>query len=472
MANRWAGILLSLLISTASFAQEAHYWTNQVGATATMLGGAVTAGIRDNSAIFYNPGALGYIENTSLSAVGDAYFVNWLTIKNGAGQGLDLTNRRVSRTGQLFSGIVKNKKNPDFSVNYAVLNRHNFDYRMFANNEAQYDVIESRPGLENYLGSYDYLNITREDWLGVGLGHVLGESRDWGIGASVFLVVRSQDWSRVFRANVTEDTAGVNNLLAFVDMTNNFEYRAYGLVSKIGFSFDNETWVFGFTIKPPLLNVNLLGRGSMFNNVTTYIPSQSAVAPQFNVIREKLQTTYKTPWTLDLGAGFKWGESNIVGLRAAYYAKVAPYSLFEESSTTSTDTLVFDNIRTASKRVLNLGIGVSHDITSDFAALVGFRTDFNHYDNNAVNRDENLVNSIAYWDLYSLSGGVLWHREKFDLNLGAQYQVGRSDGDLQQINLTDPKDFRLLQGERDFTASTSTGQFLIVLGFTYKFPRI
>ena len=44
-------------------AQDAHYWTNQYGTTGNLLGGAVVGSVVDLSAVFYNPGAVGLIQD-------------------------------------------------------------------------------------------------------------------------------------------------------------------------------------------------------------------------------------------------------------------------------------------------------------------------------------------------------------------------------------------------------------------------
>ena len=37
--------------------QDSHYWTNQYGTRATLLGGAVIGSVLDLSGTYYNPGA-------------------------------------------------------------------------------------------------------------------------------------------------------------------------------------------------------------------------------------------------------------------------------------------------------------------------------------------------------------------------------------------------------------------------------
>ena len=56
-----------MLFFINAHSQENNYWYNQVGVRGTLLSGAVTAGVRDNSATYYNPGALGFLKSSSIS---------------------------------------------------------------------------------------------------------------------------------------------------------------------------------------------------------------------------------------------------------------------------------------------------------------------------------------------------------------------------------------------------------------------
>ena len=73
--NRIPRALLALLAATAATvstlpapgrAQDTHYWNSQYGPHAMLLGGTIVGSVKDMSATYYNPGALGYIENPEL----------------------------------------------------------------------------------------------------------------------------------------------------------------------------------------------------------------------------------------------------------------------------------------------------------------------------------------------------------------------------------------------------------------------
>mgnify|MGYP006296864469 FL=1 len=95
---------LLILLIVASFtlhAQEFNYSLNGVGSRSNMLAGAVTAGVRDNSAIFYNPAGLAFIENSSLSVSSNGYYLGMFNAQNAVGSGLDLKSTTIDGLPQI-----------------------------------------------------------------------------------------------------------------------------------------------------------------------------------------------------------------------------------------------------------------------------------------------------------------------------------------------------------------------------------
>jgi hypothetical protein len=142
--------LLLALAWIESEAQINHYQSNQVGARSSMLGGAVVGYVRDNSAVYYNPSGLAYIDNSSLSVIGDAVSIEYLYEHHGAGTDVGLRSLSAEATPQIFSGILKSKKNPILTINYAVINVYASRTPTFAKSSGTYDLFKALPGEENY----------------------------------------------------------------------------------------------------------------------------------------------------------------------------------------------------------------------------------------------------------------------------------------------------------------------------------
>ena len=100
-------LLTILLDAPAAHAQDDHYWSQQYGAESTLLGGAMVGGVSDNSAVYYNPGALAFITNLSLSIDANVYRMDKILISDGAGKGLNLNSAQISIYPQIISGMVK-----------------------------------------------------------------------------------------------------------------------------------------------------------------------------------------------------------------------------------------------------------------------------------------------------------------------------------------------------------------------------
>ena len=79
-----------------SYAQiDAHYWTHQYGAKGLLLNGAVIASTEDETAIFYNPGAMGRGEKFGLSLSFLTPSYSQLTTANFLGNGTTVTDRDI-----------------------------------------------------------------------------------------------------------------------------------------------------------------------------------------------------------------------------------------------------------------------------------------------------------------------------------------------------------------------------------------
>ena len=60
-------IPILLLIGFSLSAQDRQFWDQAVGGRTALLGGVAVGGVRDYSATFYNPGALGFLSANKLS---------------------------------------------------------------------------------------------------------------------------------------------------------------------------------------------------------------------------------------------------------------------------------------------------------------------------------------------------------------------------------------------------------------------
>jgi len=465
-----------LLILFSAKGQEFNYWTQQVGSRSSMLSGAVTAGCRDNSAIFYNPGALAYINNSSLSVVGNVYFYSSLQIEDGAGQDERLRSSVVDGAPQIFSGIRKFKNNPYYTVNYALLNKELVHFNINKRIERNQDVIESRSGDEYFIGDLSYFNRIREDWLGIGWANQF--FKGIGIGGSIFFTYRSQHYSDRYYAIVSEEVIdnSIVNTLAYANIDNMLDFNSLGLLAIIGFNYERKHHSFGITITTPRINFNLFDKASLRRNANVFFENDSSLYPSFSLYYDKMKTYYRSPLIIDLGAEFSLNKTRLA-LKVSYFSKINPYSLVEINDNDleqEVDEQVRElaSVKTANKTTFNIAVGVEHHFSEKFKTLGGFRTDFNYFDSDKVNPEKTFTPGLTYWDLYHISGGVAWRWEKFTVDLGISYAFGYSKGDLQMVNMDNPNEENFLMGYTNYDTRTFYNQVNLLVGFTYYFSRM
>jgi hypothetical protein len=120
------------------------------------------------------------------------------------------------------------------------------------------------------------------------------------------------------------------------------------------------------------------------------------------------------------------------------------------------------------RQIFNIAIGMEKDIREGLSFLGGARTDLNYSSTSFLDSDR-FIPKMSYWNLYHITGGVIWSTEKAHLTLGADYAFGLSKGDLQQVNLSEPLESELLFGIKTTDTRTVHNQVYVVLGFSYSF---
>lgn len=470
--NILAVFLLSAMLMPV-LSQETHYWTRQQGSKSTLMGGAAVASIRDNSSIFYNPGAMAFIGNPSLSISANTYFINQLIIRNGAGEQLDLQSGTLDVIPQILSGVLKDFEKPEITISYAILNADFSSYDIALRHEMKYDVLEEWPGEENYISGYRYANRLRDDWVGIGSSKRLSEIV--GIGVSMFATFRTQNYYNGFESSaIVYDSSLMDyNSIGHSSFAEELNFTAAGLLWKLGVGIHLEKFNFGFSITTPRVDLNFLGNARLYRSAIVSLEQISSTNPKIITSQEGLKTTYKSPWIFDLGLEYVINKTSIA-VRIAYFTRIDAYYLVDTAGVNGSSSIYFPDAdfgvpKSAHRSVINFALGIEQKISKKIDILCGFRTDFNYLDVESLDENVDFIPYLSYWDLYHFTGGLTIHLGQSDLTFGLGYTRGKSDNSQQEVNLSDPSLDYYLFGEKDFTASARYFQMNAILGFLYFF---
>ncbi len=450
-------------------AQESNYSNYEVGAKATMLGGSVVAGVDNISAVYYNPGALSFIENSSLTLETSTIFGGNLNIENGAGNNLDIRSNFFDVIPSLFGGVVKSKKKPSWTFAYTSITVNSSFIEFNVRNSIFIDVLAGSPGDELYEGVYDYNNKIRENWLGASASKKINEN--FGLGVSLFGVYFSQNYNLRQSATASEVVGGVITAsLAHSSILRDLRFRSLGFIIKVGAVYKWDMSRIGLTVTTPEVNVDILAKGDISETISIQVPGSGVPSTTENLYGGKLTTYHYTPFVLSVGYQREWRNA-IWNFSVTYSSAIEEYKMvesdpqiFAQPPLSKPSIAAYDMAR----NLFNVSVGLRKDIRKGLSFLGGARTDLNYSTDSFLNSDK-FVPKMSYWNLYHITGGVIWSTDRAHLTLGADYAFGLSQGDLQQVNLSDPLESELLFGIKTSDTRTVHNQIYIVLGFSYSF---
>ncbi len=467
-------LLLFILLHVIVFqtiAQDDHYWSQQFGAASTLMGGSVVAGVRDNTAIYYNPGALGFISQPSLSVDANVYEIDKIFIDDGLGNGINLNSAQLSIYPQIISGLVNLVKNDRWKFSYALMTKQYSNVLINSRfTDSDFDPTLVPPNVR-FIGALDYTNQLNEQWLGLGVGYRINDHLS--VGGTLFVSYRAQSYQMTnYERLVLLD---VDTLFGSYNNDRNLKFKTFSGLFKFGLAYQTGRWKLGFTVTTP--SVQVYGSGDIQREESVVFLASTA-GDGYVVMGRKsgIKAKYHRPLSIGMGVEYATAKTRIT-FSCEYFARLNPYHIFEPESNPFIYPPLSDSMKNvigvgsflhvvnAARPVFNVAIGFSQDLGTKFTLLLGARTDFSSFSAKDSIEADNFLHMTGSWDLYHLSAGLSYHQKRNTVTIGFKYSFSPPTK-LINLGILDP-----IEEDSPMSPKVYDQSFGLIIGYTYYFPK-
>lgn len=400
----WMALALGCI--STSFAQDSHYWTNQYGTRAQLLGGLVVGSLVDLSSTYYNPGAIALVTDPSLMLATAAFQYILIDIDDPLGTGINFRNQRVRPAPGMFATSLPISGLGHNQLAVAMLTRRDFVFEADARRTDDTGVGEAKA---RFLAS--------ENWLGPTWAYPLNETV--GLGLTAYLALRSQTARLGLSLQSFDATGAVSNTAV-----DEFRYWHLRALAKIGVLVDKDPLRLGCTVTTS--GLGLAGQGEVLHT-RGFVSSESNAGFLVEGHAEKdLASDYRSPWSIAVGASRRFGRAALFA-SAEWFDSIASYAVLDPDdfvSQSTGDTISVD-VERAEAGVVNWGIGLEVDLEQNAQIYAAFYTDRT---SSAPIQGATPV-SIASWDIFNLNlGGAITFRNT-DITAGVSFGFGNDQVD-------------------------------------------
>lgn len=484
-----------IILLNPVFSQN-NYWAQQFGSRSSLMGGAVVGGVQDNSAIYYNPAGIAYIDSAHLNVSANAYGIDYVQYKNGAGTDLDLTSLKILVYPQFISGLIKFKMIPKLKMAYCLLTRYRNEMKMHADNTIpDYGIFKPAAPydtMQYYYGTFDAELSSISQWGGFSVGYKF--TPFFAIGLTTFVTYTHYDGFR--KTLCTADVGHPDPDSSYMAKFSSYEYNSvdhFGLVWKLGFQFNWERFKLGVTFTTPnisLFGFTRIGRTLEYSNQDRFINDSIPIGrhPSWLVSDDKnnLPTNLRSPLSLAIGFEYDFPKTNTkLTFSGEYFMPIINYSVASSDApvyvrptdqyNNATYNQPFMQLNDSRFAVINIGMGFEQRISKKTIFYFGARTDFNN-GSQLANSKFIITNRMnqGYNHYLHFSSGITYKKGSSDITFGINYGVGATAFKRQLINLTEPQisvnpngDYIALQGFQNETISANVHSISLIIGYTY-----
>jgi len=472
------------------YGQDRQYWDQAVGGRTALLGGIAVGGVRDYSATFYNPGALGFIHKNSMNFNFNMYGIKNFYFQEGGGPNIDSRYTRVSLYPASLAGPLSFLGDSTNRFSYMIYGNGYSYVRISERYEGYDDVIPSRtpsvPGMDSAFKDAEFLiNQGKLDALlsevSVGFGYGKKLSDNISLGFTLIGAYRDQTKIRIESYSAFDSTY---QRAATTDIYTETDYWAVRFSGKFGISAEFEDMKFGATITTPSISMKIASGGTdhaslTSNNVYTVLDSANNEVLPVDIIaserQEGLAVDYRTPFSISAGIEYKLSEATLAHVACEFFAPISTYVVMQPQSSQfirnsptrleNIDSAELLKIYDSMKAVFNFGLALEHKFDEKFSGYTAFRTDFSN-----ANYEDIHGLAIGFTDIniYHCTIGASVNMDDRFIGIGFEYSFG-SRNDFKQIfnfptGALEPSDVAILSNRG--TCKAIYSNFNIFIGVT------
>jgi len=406
--------MLMALLAVRAQAQDSHYWSDQWGTRANLLGGVVIGSVGDLSSTYYNPGFLSLGAKTSFILATKVYEVSSFHMPAINEDQVDLGDTRLNTApdflaGEFTFGFLKGER-----LAYSLMTREHVNFEV---NARAVQSATDPTGPVSTLSSGEGLNRQNvtEVWGGISYSKKVDEGL--GVGATLFGAYRSQRRRNSFNVARTDSTLTTEVLSSISDGS----YWNGRVLMKFGVAWETEKLTLGVNYTTP--SWSLLGSGSYFEQTATN-GIDDANPPyddsyQSAVYQDGLDANYKTSWAMGGGTSYLFRTVRI-HLSVEYYDDVDAHKVMEvdpwypQSGGEAQDRALYQHLDS----VFNWGIGTEVPLSDSWHSYGSFITNYSAALPPSESQDDL---GISVWDIYQVSAGAEINFSKGSATVGLSY---------------------------------------------------
>ncbi|MBI5914216.1 MAG: hypothetical protein HY842_02485 [Bacteroidetes bacterium] len=462
MTKHFLLTLLAVLLAlpAANSQNDDHYWTHQYGAKGLLLNGAVIASTEDETAVFYNPGALGNGEDfgISFSFLTPSYAV--LKTDGYLGRNTQANDSHLGLASDLGAVGFRPFRSHRWRAAITSFSRYKSGLSL---REREVGAVLNEPS-QLFVGNLEFKRAVSERWFGAGMAYRITDNLS--IGASQFFTFHSESTSLSIQKEIVEKNNPYNLMLGW---STRFKYSLSakgGMLTKFGLTAKWRNVKLGATFTTP--TYRHFAKSAGYDNSDLRVYGRDSTVLLSNLASADLHD-FKTPWSVGLGADFAIGRTRF-SLSTEYFDDLPRYTVIDDqddpfNGLANGNHVVETTVQLENRSVLNVAIGLQTRLRNEQSLIMGFRTDFNQ---RIIDQKLQTLSFLSTTpSVFHLSLGSLFSLRNNQLSVGLDYSFGRKRTTGRLVDLTNITPDNLFGFSE--TGGIQSKYRAVVFIFTYDF---